>query len=64
MLFRSFGLNYWDALIVAAAAQSGCTHLLTEDMQHGQQIDAVTLINPFESGVDTLFEPTNGSKAS
>lgn len=59
-----FGLNYWDALIVAAAAQSGCTHLLTEDMQHGQQIDAVSLINPFESGVDTLFEPTNGSKAS
>jgi predicted nucleic acid-binding protein len=59
-----FGLNYWDALIVAAAAQSGCSHLLTEDIQHGQQIDAITLINPFETGVDTLFEPTEGSPAS
>jgi predicted nucleic acid-binding protein len=45
-----FGLNYWDALIVAAAAQSGATHVLTVDipaMPHGQQIDGVTLLNPF-----------------
>lgn len=42
-----FGLSYWDSLIVAAAAQSGCTHLLSEDLQHGQRIDAVTIINPF-----------------
>lgn len=42
-----FGLGYWDALIVAAAAQSGCSHLLSEALQHGQQIDAVTIINPF-----------------
>lgn len=45
-----FGLNYWDALIVAAAAQSGASHVLTADlqpMQHGQQIDGITLINPF-----------------
>lgn len=42
-----FGLNYWDALIVGAAAQSGCTHVLSEDLQHGQQIDAVTIVNPF-----------------
>ena len=42
-----FGLNYWDALIVGAAAQSGCTHVLSEDLQHGQQIDAMTIVNPF-----------------
>ena len=42
-----FGLAYWDALIVAAAAQSGCSHVLSEDLQHGQQIDAVTILNPF-----------------
>ena len=45
-----FGLSYWDALIMAAAAQSGCTHLLSEDLQHGLQIDAVTIINPFLVG--------------
>ncbi|MDD2713162.1 MAG: PIN domain-containing protein [Simplicispira sp.] len=42
-----FGLSYWDSLIVAAAAQSGCSHLLSEELQHGQQIDAVTILNPF-----------------
>ncbi len=42
-----FGLSYWDALIVAAAVQSGCTHVLTEDLQHNQQMDSVKIINPF-----------------
>lgn len=49
-----FGLSYWDSLIVAAAAQSGCTHLLSEDLQHGQQIDAVTIINPFLAAPNAL----------
>lgn len=26
---------------------SGCTHLLTEDLQDGQQIAGVTVVNPF-----------------
>lgn len=42
-----FGTSYWDGLIVAAASQSGCTYLLTEDMQHNQTMDAVKIINPF-----------------
>ena len=45
-----FGLKYGDALIVASAAQCGATHVLSEGLQpaqHLQQIDAVTLINPF-----------------
>ena len=42
-----FGLPYWDALIVASAAQSGASHVLTQDLQHLQQIDGITLINPF-----------------
>ncbi|MBX3632149.1 MAG: twitching motility protein PilT [Acidovorax sp. SCN 68-22] len=49
-----FGLSYWDSLIVAAAAQSGCTHLLSEDLQHGQQIDAVTILNPFRVAPNEL----------
>lgn len=44
-----FGASYWDSLIIAAAAQSGCTFMLTEDLQHSQQIDAVKIINPFRS---------------
>ena len=52
-----FGLSYWDALIVAAAAQSGCSYVLSEDMQHGQQMDAVTVINPFKSDISVLETP-------
>jgi predicted nucleic acid-binding protein len=44
-----FDLNYWDALIVAAAQQQGCGHLLSEDLQHGQEIDGVQIVNPFKS---------------
>ena len=45
-----FGLSYWDALIVAAARQCGCKFVLSEDMQHEQQIDNVQIINPFLVG--------------
>ena len=50
-----FGLAYWDSLIVAAAAQAGCTHVLSEDMQHGQQMDAVTIVSPFQCTPQELF---------
>ena len=40
-------LSYWDALIVHTAKQSGCQVLLSEDMQHGQVIDGVRIVNPF-----------------
>ena len=44
-----FGLRYWDALIVAAAAQSGASHVLSFDLQHGQQIDGITILNPLQA---------------
>ena len=42
-----FGLSYWDAQIVAAARAAGCRYLLTEDLQHGQDLDGVTVMDPF-----------------
>ncbi len=42
-----FGFSFWDAQIVAAAQRSGCSHLLTEDLQDGQTIDGLTVIDPF-----------------
>jgi predicted nucleic acid-binding protein len=41
------GLAYYDAMIVQAAITSGCTHLLTEDMQHGAIFGGVRVLNPF-----------------
>jgi len=49
-----FGFNYWDSLIVAAAQAQGCRYLLSEDLQHAQQIDSVQVLNPFLIGPEVL----------
>lgn len=46
-LAATHSLSHWDALLVKAAASSGCGVLLTEDLQNGQTIDGVTIHNPF-----------------
>lgn len=38
---------YYDALIVAAALDAGCATLYSEDLQDGQHIDGLTIIDPF-----------------
>jgi predicted nucleic acid-binding protein len=40
-------LALWDALIVEAAARSGCERLFTEDLNDGQEIRGVLVENPF-----------------
>lgn len=42
-----FGFHFWDALVVAAAQRAGCDTLLTEDLQDGQDLDGVVVVNPF-----------------
>jgi predicted nucleic acid-binding protein len=44
---REYTLSFWDALIVEAALRGGADRLLTEDLQHGQQIEALVVENPF-----------------
>lgn len=46
-LSRRHSFNIYDSLILAAAMQAGCTTLYTEDMQHGQTIGKLTIVNPF-----------------
>ena len=42
------GYAFYDALIIAAALEAGCTMLFSEDLQHGQVIDGqLTIRNPF-----------------
>jgi predicted nucleic acid-binding protein len=41
-------LSFWDALVVAAAQAADCTHLLTEDLQDGQDFDGLIVMNPFK----------------
>ncbi len=40
-------IGFWDALIVAAAAKSGATRLLSEDLNPGQKIAGLSIENPF-----------------
>ena len=43
------GFSFFDSLIVAAAMESGCTVLYSEDMQDGQIIEGqLTVKNPFK----------------
>ncbi|HMN77136.1 MAG TPA: PIN domain-containing protein [Burkholderiaceae bacterium] len=44
---QEFG--FYDSLIVAAALESGCTRLLSEDLQHGQRIGKLRIENPFRT---------------
>jgi predicted nucleic acid-binding protein len=40
-------ISFWDALIVVAASRSGARTLYTEDLNHGQEILGVRVVNPF-----------------
>lgn len=42
-----YQFSFYDSLIVAAALEAGCTILYSEDLQHGQVIEHLTIENPF-----------------
>jgi predicted nucleic acid-binding protein len=44
---QRFQLSYWDAAIIEAARATGCTHVLSEDLSHGQDYGGVQVTNPF-----------------
>jgi len=46
-LHRLHEFSFWDALVVRAAKQSGCSILLSEDFQDAREIDGVRIVNPF-----------------
>ena len=48
-LSRRHRLSLWDAMIVVAARAGGATELLTEDLQHGQVLEGVRIVNPFRA---------------
>ena len=40
-------IGFWDALIIASAAKSGTTRILSEDLNAEQVIAGVRVENPF-----------------
>jgi predicted nucleic acid-binding protein len=39
--------SFYDSLIVAGALSAGCRTLLSEDLQHRQSLEGMTVIDPF-----------------
>jgi predicted nucleic acid-binding protein len=44
-----YQLSWYDSLIVAAAAEAGCSVLYSEDLRHGAKINGVRIENPFRA---------------
>lgn len=42
-----YGVHFYDALMIAAALEAGCTTIYSEDMQHGQRFGELVIRNPF-----------------
>lgn len=61
LLFQAFALqqryqtSLWDALIVQAALDGGCTTLYSENLQHGMRFGALEVVNPFAA--PAMHEP-------
>jgi len=47
--------SFWDALLLATAAEAGCTTILSEDMAGGTRIGGIGILIPFAAG--GLAEP-------
>ena len=49
-IMTKYRLSYWDSLILAAALESSCSVVYSEDLQTGQVIEGrLTIVNPFAS---------------
>jgi len=40
-------ISYWDAAVVEAAREAGCSAILTEDLQDGMDFDGLRVNDPF-----------------
>lgn len=41
-----YQISFWDASILAAAESTGCSRLLTEDLNDGQMYGSIRVMNP------------------
>jgi len=49
-LHRLHGFSFWDALVLQAAKQAGCSILFSEDFQAAREINGLRIVNPFQRG--------------
>jgi predicted nucleic acid-binding protein len=42
-----YGYSFYDSLILSAAMAGGCSVVYSEDLQHGQIVETVRIVDPF-----------------
>ena len=47
--FERWRYSFYDSMIITAAIQANCSILYSEDMQHNQNIQSLTIVNPFRT---------------
>jgi predicted nucleic acid-binding protein len=51
-----YAFSWWDSLIIGTALKANCSILLTEDLQHQQRIEGITVINPFKIQIERVIQ--------
>lgn len=46
-LMQTHKLSFWDCMVIAAAEEAGAAEIVTEDLNHGQIVAGVRIVNPF-----------------
>jgi predicted nucleic acid-binding protein len=46
-LHRLHGFSFWDALVLQAAKQAGCSIVFSEDLQSARELQGMRIVNPF-----------------
>jgi predicted nucleic acid-binding protein len=44
---QRFQISYWDAAIIEASRATGCTQVLSEDLNDSQDYTGIRVVNPF-----------------
>ncbi|MEP9396588.1 PIN domain-containing protein [Mesorhizobium sp. KR2-14] len=50
-----YGYSWWDCLLLASALELGCQFFLSEDLQDGQAIEGLTIVDPFAHSPQQVF---------
>jgi predicted nucleic acid-binding protein len=48
-------LSFWDGMLMASALAAGCSVYLSEDMNAGQKVETLRIVNPFQTAPEDLL---------
>jgi predicted nucleic acid-binding protein len=54
-IHASINFSWWDCLLLASALELRCTHFLSEDLQDGQVVEGLTIVDPFAHSPEQIL---------